>query len=169
MTRPILSDAFGHHHWATIRLIDACLPLTQDQLGTVVPGTFGTILDTMRHIVGADAGYLFVLTGGAVTEIDEAAMSLDELRAAEVGFGEGWAALIAQDLDPDKVLVRTREDGSKSLAPLGIRMAQVLHHGSDHRSQICTALTVLGIEPPAIDVWDFAWKDGRLSEVPPPA
>jgi len=62
MTRPILSDAFGHHHWATIRLIDACLPLTQDQLATVVPGTFGTILDTMRHIVGADAGYLFVLT-----------------------------------------------------------------------------------------------------------
>jgi len=169
MTRPILSDAFGHHHWATIRLIDACLPLTQDQLATVVPGTFGTILDTMRHIVGADAGYLFVLTDGAVTEVEEAAMSLDELRAAEVGFGERWAALVAQDLDPDRVLVRTREDGSKSLAPLGIRLAQVLHHGSDHRSQVCTALTVLGIEPPAIDAWDYAAKDGRLSEVPPPA
>ena len=96
-------------------------------------------------------------------------MSLDELRAAEVGFGERWAALVAQDLDPDRVLVRTREDGSKSLAPLGIRLAQVLHHGSDHRSQVCTALTVLGIEPPAIDAWDYAAKDGRLSEVPPPA
>ena len=81
MTRPILSDAFGHHHWATIRLIDACLPLTQDQLATVVPGTFGTILDTMRHIVGADAGYLFVLTDGAVTEVEEAAMSLGASRA----------------------------------------------------------------------------------------
>jgi uncharacterized damage-inducible protein DinB len=169
MTRPILSDAFGHHHWATIRLMDACLPLTNDQLATVVPGTFGTILDTMRHIVGADAGYLFALTGGAVPEIEEAAMSLDELRAAEVGFGERWATLIAQDLDPDLLVVRAREDGSKSLAPLGIRLAQVLHHGSDHRSQVCTALTVLGIEPPAIDVWDYAAKDGRLSEVPPPA
>jgi hypothetical protein len=32
---------------------------------------------------------------------------------------------------------------------------------------VCTALTALGIEPPAIDVWDFAWQEGRLVEVPP--
>jgi len=43
----------------------------------------------------------------------------------------------------------------------------VLHHGTDHRSQICTALTTLGLEPPEIDVWDFAWEQGRVQEVPP--
>ena len=39
---------------------------------------------------------------------------------------------------------------------MGIRLAQAIHHGTDHRSQVCTALTTLGIEPPAIDVWDYA-------------
>ncbi len=51
----------------------------------------------------------------------------------------------------------------------GIRLAQALHHGTDHRSQICTALTSLGVDPPSIDVWDFAALDGRLLEVPPPS
>jgi uncharacterized damage-inducible protein DinB len=43
----------------------------------------------------------------------------------------------------------------------------VVHHGTDHRSQVCTALTTLGIEPPLIDVWDFGEQDGRVLEVPP--
>ena len=69
MTRPILDDAFGHHVWATIQLIDACLALSDEQLATTVPGTYGSILDTMRHLVGGDAGYLFVLSKGQVAEI----------------------------------------------------------------------------------------------------
>jgi len=51
----------------------------------------------------------------------------------------------------------------------GIRLAQALHHGTDHRSQICTALTTIGVEPPAIDVWDLAEAQGRLAEVPAPS
>jgi uncharacterized damage-inducible protein DinB len=42
----------------------------------------------------------------------------------------------------------------------------VVHHGTDHRSQICTALTTLGIEPPLIDVWDYGEAVGRTNEVP---
>ncbi|MBA3739470.1 MAG: hypothetical protein H0W97_13015, partial [Actinobacteria bacterium] len=62
---------------------------------------------------------------------------------------------------------RHRDDGSETHAPLSIRLAQALHHGTDHRSQICTALTTLGVEPPAIDVWDFGVQDGRVVEIPP--
>ena len=54
-------------------------------------------------------------------------------------------------------------------APLGIRLAQVVHHGTDHRSQMRTILSTLGVEPPMIDVWDFADQDGRLVEIPPTA
>jgi len=52
---------------------------------------------------------------------------------------------------------------------MGVRLAQVLHHGSDHRSQICTALTSLGVEPPSIDVWDYGETTGRVSEIPAPS
>jgi uncharacterized damage-inducible protein DinB len=166
MSRPLLADAFAHHVWATLRLLDACLPLSPEQLDTTVPGTYGSIIDTMRHLIGGDASYLFVLTGGRSSEIDEDRMDLPELRAAMAGNGAAWASLLAQDLDPDSVVVRHRDDGTDSQAPIGIRLAQALHHGTDHRSQICTALTTLGVEPPAIDVWDFAEQDGRLVVVP---
>jgi uncharacterized damage-inducible protein DinB len=169
MSRPILADAFAHHVWATLRLIDACLGLTEEQTATVVPGTYGSILDTMRHLVGADCSYLFALTGGRVAAIDEERMGLPELRAAMESNGPAWASLLAQDLDPDTVVVRYRDDGAESHAPLGIRLAQALHHGTDHRSQVCTALTALGFEPPAIDAWDFADEGGRLLKVPPPS
>ena len=67
------------------------------------------------------------------------------------------------------MLVRHRPDGSSTEAPVGIRLAQALHHGTDHRSQICTALTTLGVEPPPIDVWDFGVGDGRVVDITPPS
>jgi uncharacterized damage-inducible protein DinB len=169
MSRSLLADAFAHHVWATVQLIDACLPLGPEQMETNAPGTYGSILETMRHLVGADSSYLFALTGGHTPVIEEEQMDLAELRAAMERNGDAWSALLAQDLDPDLVVVRHRDDGSESHAPAGVRLAQALHHGTDHRSQICTALTTLGVEPPSIDVWDFAWKDGRLVEVPAPS
>lgn len=169
MSRSLLADPFAHHVWATLRLIDACLPLTPEQLATPVPGTYGSIIDTMRHLVGGDASYLFVLTDGRVADIDEHEMDLKQLRALMEDYGAAWSALLAEDLDPDAVVVRHRDDGSEGRAPVGIRLAQAVHHGTDHRSQICTALTNLGVEPPGIDVWDFAWQDGRLVEVAAPS
>ena len=99
--------------------------------------------------------------------IDEDRMDLAELRAATEANGAGWTQVLTEDLDPDRVLERHRDDGSETHAPLGIRLAQALHHGTDHRSQICTALTTLGIEPPSIDVWDFGEQAGRVTEVQP--
>ncbi len=166
MSRSVLEDAFEHHVWATQRLIDACLGLNPGQLAMVVPGTYGSILDTMRHLVGADRHYLVALTAGRVPGIDEDDMDLAELRQVMEADGVEWSALLTKKLDPDLVVVRYRDDGSESHAPMSIRLAQALHHGTDHRSQICTALTTLSVEPPAIDVWDFADQDGRLLEVP---
>jgi uncharacterized damage-inducible protein DinB len=165
MSRPLLADAFAHHVWATLRLVDLCLPLSPEQLETTVEGTYGSILATMRHLIGGDASYLWVLTDGRVSEVEEDRMGLVELRALMESNGAEWASLVAQDLDPDSDVVRHRDDGIDSYAPLGIRMAQALNHGTDHRSQVCTVLTSLGIEPPEIDVWAFAAHEDRLSEV----
>ena len=48
----------------------------------------------------------------------------------------------------------------------GLRLAQVVHHGSDHRSQVCTALTGLGVTPPDIDLWADGDATGRTRDVP---
>src|SRR6476646_7664798 len=124
MSRPLLDDAFGHHVWATRLLIDACRALPEGQLDTTVPGTYGSIIATMRHIVAGVCGYLFTLTGGDHAEIDEAGMGLAELRAEMDLHEPVWSALVAREIDPDADVVRHQDDGTDSHAPLGIRLAQ---------------------------------------------
>jgi len=150
-----------------LRVLDACLALPPSQLDTAVPGTYGSILDTARHTVGADASYLFVLSGERTPLIDEDTMDLAELRATMESHGARWSSVLAGRTDPSQVLERHRDDGSETHAPVSIRLAQALHHGTDHRSQICTALTTLGVEPPLIDLWDYAAEMGTLTEIPP--
>jgi uncharacterized damage-inducible protein DinB len=69
--------------------------------------------------------------------------------------------------DADAITLEQDDDGFERRATMGIRFAQALHHGTDHRSQICTALTRLGVEPPNIDVWVFGKEAGRNLEVEP--
>lgn len=168
MRRTPLDDAFAHHTWATLRLIDACSGLPAEQLQTTVPGTYGTIIETLRHLVGADSWYRFRLLGEAyppITDEDEQRMSLAELRSLAEEIGGTSAEVSARD--PDEMVVVRREDGSETHAPVGVRIAQIFHHGTDHRSQVCTALTQLGVEPPDIDVWAYGVAVGRVVEVPP--
>jgi len=162
MAESLLRDAFDHHVWASLRLMDVCLDLSPEQLETSVPGTYGSIVDTMRHLVAADVSYLFVTSGGMFPLVDEESMTLPELRAQMATHGAAWNAVLDQDPDPAAVLTRHRDDGTSTDAPVGIRLAQVVHHGTDHRSQICTALTTLGIEPPYIDVWDYGLEAGTV-------
>jgi uncharacterized damage-inducible protein DinB len=167
VSKPILRDAFGHHLWATLRVIDACLALSAEQLETAVPGTYGSIIATVRHLVGGDRWYLVSMSGDRVADIDENQLGLPELRAEMERNGATWTEILGEDPDPDSFFVGHSDDGFESHATVSIRLAQALHHGTDHRSQICTALTNLGLEPPGIDVWDFGLQNGRFWEVPP--
>jgi uncharacterized damage-inducible protein DinB len=161
MPSPLLADAFGHHVWATIRLLDACAVLDDAQLATVVPGTYGSIIDTLRHVVDGDVFYLDVLRGGEPEPFDKETSDIPTLRAVMEAHDAVWQGLIAGDPDPATVVIEYEDSGYKTHAPLGIRLAQALYHGTDHRSQVCTALTSLGVESPGIEVWDFARLDGR--------
>jgi uncharacterized damage-inducible protein DinB len=166
MADSLMRDAFDHHIWASLRLLDVCLELPAEQLETSVPGTYGSIFDTARHLVGSDASYLVVISGGSFPPIDEESMTLAELRAQMATHADAWRSVLDRDPDSATVLTRNRDDGSSTDAPVGIRLAQVVHHGTDHRSQICTALTTLGIEPPYIDVWDYGEHAGTVVDHP---
>jgi uncharacterized damage-inducible protein DinB len=168
MSRSLLADAFAHHVWATLRLIDACAELRREQLEAAVPATDRSILDTLRHIVGSDYFDLSVAGGGSGTALQTGLMELAELRAAMEGLGEAWARLLEKSIDADAMLREVDpDDGFQRDASMGIRLAQALHHGSDHRSQVCTALTMLGVSPPAVDAFSFGVADGRVVEVQP--
>jgi uncharacterized damage-inducible protein DinB len=170
MSSSLLEAAFAHHVWATLRIIDACLDLSAEELETNVPGTRGPILETLRHVVGGDADDLYILTGDREYTVDAERMSLADARVVMEHNGPGWAEFISRSLDPDAVVQEVDEtDGYQRWAPVGFRLAAALNHGTDHRSQICTALTTLGVEPPRIDVYDFGLETCRVTEKMPGA
>lgn len=156
----LLYDAFAHHIWATQRLIDACRGLTREQLVTHAPGTYGPIIATFGHMVSSDAWYLSFFGDVPAPMGEDHDVTLDQLRATITANGAAWLALLEGDIDPDADMVE-HGDGWDFHAATGVRLTQVVQHGNDHRSQICTALTSLGIEPPEIDVWAYAEATGR--------
>jgi uncharacterized damage-inducible protein DinB len=169
MKGSLLGDAFAHHAWATLQVMDACEALSPEQLEANAAGTYGPILETLRHLIGAESWYLYRLSGERHAPIEDAErdrMDLQELRAAMERHAAAWPAVLAEDPDPDDFIEVRNDDGSGYRAAKGIRLAQVVHHGTDHRSQICTALTSLGIEPPEIGVWEYGHTVGRAAEVP---
>jgi uncharacterized damage-inducible protein DinB len=169
MSKSLMADPIEHHVWATLGLIDACDALSNEQLASTAVGTYGTIIDTLRHIVGADSSYLYSLTGGTsllVGDDELETMGLAGLRATMQGLRHSWTDFVNQQLDGAAICVRRRQDGSELRVEVGLRLAQVLHHGTEHRSQICTVLTTLGLEPPEIDVWTYAERQGRLVVIP---
>jgi uncharacterized damage-inducible protein DinB len=164
MSRHPLDDAFQHNTWATIRIIDACADLTPDQLEATVVGGRGSIIETLRHIVGSDSWYLSFFRDDGIARVDDGRPDdLPDLRAATVTNGALWLEVLADAPDPDREIEDVGDDW-RYIAPVGIRLAQVVHHGTDHRSQVCTILTTLGIEPPEIDVWAYGHAAGRASE-----
>ncbi len=58
-----LTTFFALHLWSTLRVIDACLLLTSDQLTYTVPGTYGSIQATLVHLVRSEERYLAHLRG----------------------------------------------------------------------------------------------------------
>jgi uncharacterized damage-inducible protein DinB len=161
MTRSLLHDAFAHHAWANERLFDTCATLDANQLAETAPGTYGPIIDTLRHLVESESWYLsFFGDRPLITEDSAAGMGLAELRAEAATSGEAWMTVLEGEVDGEREIIE-RSDGWEVSSPVGLRLAQVIHHGTDHRSQVCTALTSLGVAPPEIDLWAYGRATGR--------
>ena len=144
--------------------------LSVEDLETSVLGTRGPILETLRHLVLNDTFDLFVLSGDRAFDNDDEDMTLAEARATMERNGAGWAEYVSRSLDPDEMVHEIdKSDGFQRWAPVAFRLAEVLDHGTDHRSQVCTALTSLGVEPPRIDVFNYGLAVGRITEKLPDA
>jgi uncharacterized damage-inducible protein DinB len=168
MNGSLMEAAFAHHTWATTRIVDVCLGLDDEQLQTNVPGTRGPIIETLCHVIYGDGADLFFLTQDRSFDVVLDDTSLGELRDAAERFGAAWQSYLAEPVDPHQMVKEVDEsDGFERLAPVGLRLAGALQHGADHRSQISTALTTLGIQPPSIDVWAFGLAAGRTVESMP--
>ncbi len=160
-----LHDAFQHNAWATRELLVVCQSLTESQLHMTAPGTYGSIIATLWHTVRSDASYCRRLTGEAPSWDwrAEAAPSLATLAGYLDDLAARWERFLAQPFDADRTFVIKWDDDADFAVPAGVVLAQALHHGNEHRAQICTVLTSIGVPAPDLGVWEFAAATKRAA------
>jgi uncharacterized damage-inducible protein DinB len=161
-------DLAGHHAWANAQLLAFCQGLDGPTLETTVLGTYGTILETLRHLVDSEASYVYRLTGAwpAHPWREDAAVGLDVLTERAAVLAATLQRFLAGDWD-DERLGEARGDDEVFAVRAGVFLAQALHHANEHRAHVCTILGALGYEPPDVSAWGYALATGRMTPKPP--
>jgi uncharacterized damage-inducible protein DinB len=163
-----LIDSFRHNAWATGQLLAVCRTLTDEQLETTVTGTYGRLRDILRHYISSEAGYCRRLTGEEPawyqSERSADSVSIADLASYAADLAVRWDRFLRVPFDAERLFVINWHDGVDRDVPAGIILAQVLHHANEHRAQICTTLTQLGIQPPHMGLWDFAEATNRAPQ-----
>ncbi len=162
----VLRSLFGHNKWANLKLLDFCAGLSDEQLQTAAVGTYGSIRATLAHIVRAEMDYVSRVTG----EQPAAWLQGDVFPGFEaLAEGARWAG---EQLSKLAVGARTddivRETDPQETAvveyPLSSLLVQAINHATEHRAQVSTIITQLGLEPPDMAGWAYMEEMGEFRE-----
>lgn len=152
MTGNILARLFEHNNWANEQIMQSCAALNDEQLDAPPQSaTEGSIRSTLSHLVSAQYGYLRLLTLPLEERQDRVTLEFAELQMSLKDSGERLLELARNEHKLPQSRLQTRDD--HHVEPWVI-MVQIINHATEHREQIKSMLTALGITPPSIDGWD---------------
>ena len=162
MSGNFLEKLFEHNIWANQAIIQVCSTLSDEQLDAEPQSvTKGNIRSTLLHLVSSQRGYLALLTFPVDTR-RQALTPITDLSESARSSGEGLLALARGDQEPyDSRL--TTADGY--YVDPWVVMIQVINHAHEHREQICSMLSALGITPPDLDGWSYGEATNALISI----
>ncbi len=159
-----LADLFEHNLWANQRLLDVCSGFGDEQLAATTPGTYGSVRDTLVHILASEGRYVLTLTGSqpqpALTEGDPFP-GFAALREHAQRVGEALVN-IAADFNPALVTRGTRQ-GQPFAVRASALVIQAINHATEHRTHVTTILSQQGLQPPALDAIGYIQETGTLT------
>jgi uncharacterized damage-inducible protein DinB len=161
-----LSEAFQHHTWATEELIRHLRTLPEAALTATCPGVYGEVLATLSHMLAADDRYLSRLEGNPpppkqVQYAPDETRTLDQLADQLRDQAVRWRVVLSR-IGKIDVTISARYERPEFRHATNLLVVQALHHGNDHRTQICTVLSSNGFETPNLDVWSY-WLERRAA------
>jgi len=165
-----LAALFEHNLWANKIVLERCATLTDEQLDATMPGIYGSIRSTLVHIFGAEERYATMLTSRPPIPFlreQEPFPGFDELRGVCDASGQTLID-VAEQAKPDDVLRGKRRNGTGYEITGTVLLIQAINHSTEHRSQINTMLTHLGLEPLDLDGWAYGDAHGQISTSNPP-
>jgi uncharacterized damage-inducible protein DinB len=155
----ILVKLFEHNNWANMQIIQACSALSDEQLDAEPQSaTQGSIRSTLMHLVSSQRGYLALLIL-PVEERLHSAPAITDLQESAGISGEGLLALVRDNSNFPKTRLQTTD--GYYVEPWVV-MVQIINHATEHREQIKSMLSALGVTPPNIDGWDYGEATNTL-------
>jgi uncharacterized damage-inducible protein DinB len=156
MTVKDLETLFDYGYWANRKLFEAMSGLTDEQFTQTLPGSEGSIRNTMVHVLSAEWGWVDRCGGprrGArldPADYPTAATLVETWTQVESAVREFLATLRDEDLARD---VEFAIGGTeKRSMPLGELMHHAANHGVHHRGQVALRLRLLGYAPRDFDL-----------------
>ena len=144
-----------YNNWANEQVLLACQNLSEEQLAAPIPGAYGTIRDTLGHIIRGEAYYLLLLTGSSPQPHFkwEAQPGLAEMTAYAAQVGMALVDMAQRILPTDQVI---EEDEGKVYHYQALAVfIQIINHGVEHRTNITTILNQGLQKPPDVDGWGY--------------
>jgi uncharacterized damage-inducible protein DinB len=149
MTENILARFFEHNNWANLQIIQACATLSDEQLDAEPQSASkGSIRLTLWHIMDGQQNYLSQLIGMAPVFNWKAPPAFAELLESAAISGEG---LLAQARDETSNALKTKIENDGYAIEPWVVMVQAINHATEHREQIKSMLSALGVTPPRLD------------------
>jgi uncharacterized damage-inducible protein DinB len=153
-----LVELIRYNNWANAQILAACQNLAADQLAAAAPGAYGTIRDTLEHIIKAEADYVGRMMGNRPQPSfkweDQPALADLSVFASQVA----GALLDAVQHIPPTHLVHEEEDGLFIDYQARHLFMQAINHGIEHRTNITTILSSLGLPAPEVDGWGYLFS-----------
>ena len=156
MTVKDLEVLYDYGYWANGKLLHVISELTPEQFTRVVGGSYGSIRNTMVHLLSAEWGWLSRCGGPErgprlnSADYPNVQTLKETWSKVEVYVREFLSGLKDEDLARNVEYMNDR--GEKRSMPLGELMQHAANHGVHHRGQVALLLRLLGYAPGYFDI-----------------
>ena len=154
-----IQQLYGYNAWADRRVLDACSGLSSDQFAQQIGGSFGSLRNTLAHIIDVEWLYLERWLGRAPASLPKAESYADfgSLRAryetVTRDFEKSVRAL--NDAELNRVVEFKNTKGTLYRHPLWEMLVHLVNHSTYHRGQVTVLLRAVGAKPLATDMIAF--------------
>ncbi len=148
---------FGYNQWANARVLNACSALPAETLFAPAPISFGSIMGTLAHILGAEIAWRQRMQEGISPTRLPDATDFSDLQTLIACWKEEEAAMqhFIDGLDEagaSRVVAFTTLSGKPQHSTLWKALAHVVNHGTAFRAEAGAALGALGHSPGDLDM-----------------
>jgi uncharacterized damage-inducible protein DinB len=156
MTQDEVRTLFGFNAWANHRVLEACAPLTPQQLTQPATSSFANVRDTLHHIMGVEWLYYERWHGRYPTELlpgerfDDLASFRARWKKIEKALEEYVGGPGLGDLE--RKVTYTNMQGKPFSYPLRAMLQHMVNHSTYHRGQVATQLRQIGAKPLSTDL-----------------